>query len=144
MKNEVVEVIENLNAVELLLGFDTNKLETPKKVHKMFCKKLNKVIPFELEAITPERATKIQQDSLKFNTENESTSFEIDMYMSKLRTLVAGCKMFKNMDIVRHFGCATPHQLIETILVNGEITELNDEINKLSSVKKIEDKEIKN
>lgn len=144
MKNEVVEVIENLNAVELLLGFDTNKLETPKKVHKMFCKKLNKVIPFELEAITPERATKIQQDSLKFNTENENTSFEIDMYMSKLRTLVAGCKMFKNMDIVRHFGCATPHQLIETILVNGEITELNDEINKLSSVKKIEDKEIKN
>lgn len=144
MKNEVVEVIENLNAVELLLGFDTNKLETPKKVHKMFCKKLNKVIPFELEAITPERATKIQQDSLKFNTENENTSFEIDMYMSKLRTLVAGCKMFKNMDIVRHFGCATPHQLIETILVNGEITELNNEINKLSSVKKIEDKEIKN
>lgn len=144
MKNEVVEVIENLNAVELLLGFDTDKLETPKKVHKMFCKKLNKVIPFELEAITPERATKIQQDSLKFNTENENTSFEIDMYMSKLRTLVAGCKMFKNMDIVRHFGCATPHQLIETILVNGEITELNDEINKLSSVKKIEDKEIKN
>lgn len=144
MKNEVVEVIESLNAVELLLGFDTDKLETPKKVHKMFCKKLNKVIPFELEAITPERATKIQQDSLKFNTENENTSFEIDMYMSKLRTLVAGCKMFKNMDIVRHFGCATPHQLIETILVNGEITELNDEINKLSSVKKIDDKEIKN
>ena len=144
MKNEVIEVINNLNAVELLLGFDTNKLENPKKVHKMFCKKLNKIIPFELEAITPERASKIQQDSLKFNTENENTSFEIDMYMSKLRTIVAGCKMFKNMDIVRHFGCATPHQLIETILLNGEITELNDEINKLSSVKKIDDKKIKN
>lgn len=143
-KNEIVQVVE-MNAVEMLLGFDINKIEIPKSVHKMFCKKLNKVIPFEIQALTPQKASEIQEKSMKFETDKDGkTNFSVDMHMVKLRTITAGCKMFKNMDLVRHFGCATPHQLIEKILLSGELNALSNAIDKLSEVKKIDDKEIKN
>ncbi|WP_195238674.1 phage tail assembly chaperone [Romboutsia sp. 1001285H_161024_C4] len=140
-KNEVIQTVE-LNAVELLLSMDINEIEVPKSIYKMYCKKLKKEIAFEIEAVPPQKMLEIQQKTMKFDNKG---GLEINnVFLSKARTITEGCKMFKDMNLVKHFGCATPHQLIEKILVTGEITELSNAITSLSEVEKISDDEIKN
>lgn len=130
------------NAVELLLSLNANELDTPKKIHKMYCKKLKQEIEFEIEAINPEKALKMQRQAVSFTNDGR---VEIgDMYAIKVKTIAEGCKMFKNPDLVAHYGCANPYQLIGKLFVAGEIDELANAITSLSEVEKIEADEIKN
>lgn len=130
------------NAVEILLSLNSDEIEIPKKIHKMYCKKLKRELEFELEAINPEKALKIQKQSINFEADGK---VELgDIYATKVRTIAEGCKMFRNQDLIAHYGCVNPYQLIGKLFVAGEINELADEITGLSEVDKIKDGEVKN
>ena len=54
--------------------------------------------------------------------------------------------MFKDKALREHFGCPTPKELINKLLLKGEVDDLVNAINDLSVLKQVEDveNEIKN
>ena len=132
-----------MNIIDILMKIDAGTLETPKKVHKMYVKKIGKVLDFEIQAINAEKATEIQQKGIKLEDGNLT---DIDVYKTKVLTIIEGCPMFKDKSLREHFNCPTPKELINKLLLKGEVDDLVDAINDLSDLKKIEkvDEEIKN
>ena len=132
-----------MNIIDILMKIDAGTLETPKKVHKMYVKKIGQVLDFEIQAINAEKATEIQQKGIKLEAGNLT---DIDVYKTKVLTIIEGCPMFKDKSLREHFNCPTPKELINKLLLKGEVDDLVDAINDLSDLKKIEkvDEEIKN
>ena len=131
------------NIIDTLMSIDAGVLETPKATHKMYVKKIGKELEFEIQAINPEKATEIQQKALKI--ENGSIT-DMDIYKTKVLTILEGCPMFKDKDLRDHFKAPTPKELINKLLLKGEVDNLVDAINDLSELKEINkvDEEIKN
>ena len=129
------------NIIDQLLKMDLNEMEVPKGVHKMYCKKLGKELEFEIEAIDAEKVAEIQEMSIDI-TKGEINS--IDTYKLKVETIAAGCKMFKNKELQKHFKALNHRELIKKLLLSGEMDSLNEAINNLNSVTEIEGNEIKN
>ena len=125
------------------MKIDAGTLETPKAVHRMFVKKIGEELEFEIEAINAEKATEIQQKAIKIENGNVS---DIDVYKTKVLTIMEGCQMFKDKALREHFKAPTPKELINKLLLKGEVDDLVDAINNLSDLKKIEkaEDEIKN
>ena len=132
-----------MNIIEKLMKIDAGTLETPKAVHKMYVKKIGEELEFEIEAINAEKATEIQQKAIKIENGNVS---DIDVYKTKVLTIMEGCQMFKDKELREHFKAPTPKELINKLLLKGEVDDLVDAINNLSDLKKIEkaEDEIKN
>lgn len=132
-----------MNTIDILMKIDAGTLEVPKKVHKMYVKKIGQVLDFEIQAINAEKATEIQQKGIKLEDGNLT---DIDVYKTKVLTIIEGCPMFKDKSLREHFNCPTPKELINKLLLKGEVDDLVDAINDLSDLKKIEkvDEEIKN
>ena len=132
-----------MNIIDILMKIDAGSLETPKKVHKMYVKKIGQVLDFEIQAINAEKATEIQQKGIKLEDGNLT---DIDVYKTKVLTIIEGCPMFKDKSLREHFNCPTPKELINKLLLKGEVDDLVDAINDLKNLKKIEkvDEEIKN
>ena len=132
-----------MNIIDILMKIDAGTLETPKKVHKMYVKKIGQVLDFEIQAINAEKATEIQQKGIKLEDGNLT---DIDVYKTKVLTIMEGCPMFKDKALREHFNCPTPKELINKLLLKGEVEDLVDAINNLSDLKKIEkaEDEIKN
>ena len=132
-----------MNIIDKLMKIDAGTLETPKAVHRMFVKKIGEELEFEIEAINAEKATEIQQKAIKIENGNVS---DIDVYKTKVLTILEGCPMFKDKALREHFKAPTPKELINKLLLKGEVDDLVDAINNLSDLKKIEkaDEEIKN
>ena len=132
-----------MNIIDKLMKIDAGTLETPKAVHKMFVTKVGEVLDFEIQAINAEKATEIQQKAIKIENGNVA---DIDVYKTKVLTILEGCPMFKDKALREHFKCPTPKELINKLLLKGEVEDLVDAINNLSDLKKIEkaEDEIKN
>ena len=132
-----------MNIIDKLMKIDAGTLETPKAIHKMFVTKVGEVLDFEIQAINAEKATEIQQKAIKIENGNVS---DIDVYKTKVLTIMEGCPMFKDKTLREHFNCPTPKELINKLLLKGEVEDLVDAINNLSDLKKIEkaEDEIKN
>ena len=132
-----------MNIVDKLMKIDAGTLETPKAVHKMFVTKVGEVLDFEIQAINAEKATEIQQKAIKIENGNVS---DVDVYKTKVLTIMEGCPMFKDKALREHFKCPTPKELINKLLLKGEVEDLVEAINNLSDLKKIEkaEDEIKN
>ena len=129
------------NVIDQLLKMDLNEIEVPKGVHKMYCKKLGKELEFEIEAIDAEKVAEIQEMSIDI-TKGEINS--IDTYKLKVETIAAGCKMFKNKELQKHFKALNHRELIKKLLLSGEMDSLNEAINNLNSVTELEGNEVKN
>ena len=132
-----------MNIIDKLMKIDAGVLETPKSIHKMYVKKIGEELEFEIQAINPEKATEIQQKAIKIENGNVS---DIDLFKTKVLTIMEGCPMFKNKELREHFDASTPKELINKLLVRGEVDDLVNAINNLSELKKTEEveEEIKN
>lgn len=127
-----------MNIIDKLMKIDAGTLETPKAIHKMYVKKIGEELEFEIQAINAEKATEIQQKAIKIENGNVA---DIDVYKTKVLTIMEGCQMFKDKALREHFKCPTPKELINKLLLKGEVDDLVDAINNLSDLKKIEETE---
>ena len=131
------------NIIDTLMSIDSGTLEIPKGIHKMYVKKIGQELEFEIQAINAEKSTEIQQKALKI--ENGSIT-DMDIYKTKVLTILEGCPMFKNKELREHFKAPTPKELINKLLLKGEVDSLVDAINNLSELKSVTEveEEIKN
>lgn len=121
-----------MNMIEKLLKVDAGKIETPTKEYEV--KRLTKLFGFpfilQLRAIPPERYIEIQQNSVELKKGDVN---KINMYDMQIKTILAGVTdpSFKDENLRRHFGAASPKDLINKIFLAGELSDISGEINKL-------------
>ena len=132
-----------MNIIDKLMKIDAGMLETPIAIHKMYVKKIGEELEFEIQAINPEKMDDIQQKAVKI--ENGEV-VGVDLYKTKVLTILEGCPMFKDKALREHFNCPTPKELIGKLLLKGEIDALVEAIDNLSELKEIKgaEDEIKN
>ena len=132
-----------MNIIDKLMKIDAGMLETPTAIHEMYVKKIGEKLEFEIQAINPEKMDDIQQKAVKI--ENGEV-VGVDLYKTKVLTILEGCPMFKDKALREHFNCPTPKELIGKLLLKGEIDALVEAIDNLSELKEIKgaEDEIKN
>ena len=132
-----------MNIIDKLMKIDAGMLETPTAIHEMYVTKIGEKLEFEIQAINPEKMDDIQQKAVKI--ENGEV-VGVDLYKTKVLTILEGCPMFKDKALREHFNCPTPKELIGKLLLKGEIDALVEAIDKLSELKEIKgaEDEIKN
>ena len=132
-----------MNIIDKLMKIDAGMLETPTAIHEMYVTKIGEKLEFEIQAINPEKMDDIQQKAVKI--ENGEV-VGVDLYKTKVLTILEGCPMFKDKALREHFNCPTPKELIGQLLLKGEIDALVEAIDNLSELKEIKgaEDEIKN
>lgn len=128
-----------MNTVEKLLKFDAGKIKMPEEIVKMTPKKLGFEIEFLCKAISPEIYSEIQENAVELR---KGDIKKINMHKSKVLTLVEGCPdVFKSKELMEHYGCATPKELVNKLLLSGEIDELANKLAELNGYEKDEEEE---
>lgn len=133
-----------MNIVEKLLKMDAGKIESPTKVIAIESKKLKQTLEFPCKAVDSEKYAEIQEGALEIRKGDVK---KINMYSMKTSIIIEGCPdVFKNKELMDHFGAPTPKELIRKLLLSGEIDDLYNGINELSGYEKDKDdeEEIKN
>lgn len=132
-----------MNTVDKLLKMDAGKLTIPEKEVKIKLKKFDdEEFVFLCKVVDPEKMAEIQENALELRKGDVK---RIKMYEMKVLTLIEGCPdVFKNKDVMKHFGAPTPKELIKKLLLSGEIDELYNEINKLGGYEEEDEEEVKN
>jgi hypothetical protein len=119
-----------MNAVEKLLKFDAGKIKAPEEVITMYLAKLGTTIDFPCECIRPEKYSELQESMYEVKHGDIKS---LTMHKSKVMTIVEGCpKIFKAKEIMEHFGCVTPPDLVNKLMLSGEIDDLKGKIDKLN------------
>lgn len=128
-----------MNTVEKLLKIDAGKIKTPEKDVKMKLKKIGEEFTFPCKAVDPEYVAELQENSITFKRGDIS---KIKMYDTKVLTITEGCpSIFKNKELIEHFGVATPKDLVKKLLLSGEMDDLKSEIDKLGGYDPEKDEE---
>lgn len=132
-----------LNTVEKLLKFDAGTLKTPEKEVTLKLKKLNdQEFTFPCKAVDAEYVSELQENSFQFKKGNVSVT---KLHDTKVLTIIEGCPtVFKDKELLKHFGAATPKDLVSKLMVSGEIDELKGQIDELGGYKEEDEKEVKN
>lgn len=133
-----------MNTIKRLLAFDAGKLEIPTKEVKLKLKKLKgEEFTFPCKAVDPEYISELQENSIQIKKSDVTI---IGTYDTKVLTIVEGCpKVFKDKELIKHFGAATPKDLVAKLLVSGEMDELKGQIDELGGYDPEEDEdEVKN
>lgn len=147
-----VEVVEEkkapLNILDALLGSDVNKVKLPTKQFEI--KRLSDLYgaPFyvTLQAISANKWEELQDRALKIEGK------DVDVDTNLLQTFVVlesvldenGNQFFKNMELVKHFSCASPKELVKTLLLSGEIVNIYSQVAELSGFGETSVTEVKN
>lgn len=125
-----------LNILDALLGSDVNKVKLPTR--QIEIKRLSEEYgaPFyvTVQALSASKWEEVQDMALKI----EGKEVDVDTNLLQIFTVLEstldenGKHLFKNMDLVKHFGCVTPKDLVKTLLLSGEIVSIYREVSDLS------------
>lgn len=145
---EVVEKKPALNILDALLGADVNKVKLPTK--KLEITRLSEIFgaPFNvtLQALSANKWEEIQDMAIKVQGKDVDLDNNLLQLFVVLESTLddSGNLLFKNMELVKHFGCVTPKDLVKKILLSGEIISIYSEVSDLSGFGEGSVKEVKN
>lgn len=130
-----------MNTVEKLLALDAGRLEMPSKEVTLKLGKLGgEELTFLCKAVNPEKQAKIQENIFEISKKGKFKGTNLGM--TKILTLIEGCSdVFRNKDLLEHFNAPTPKELINKLLLAGEIDELYNIINELNGYEQDEEEE---
>jgi len=134
-----------MSLVDKLLQLDAAKIKMPEKEIEMkrLSELLGERVVFRIRAIDGERYADIQR--LAIDISNKGNVKDIDMYKLQVLTIIEGVvdPNLKDKRLLEHFNCTTPEELVKKLMLAGEITDLYNEITKLSGYE-VEVEDIKN
>ncbi len=119
-----------MNTVDKLLKMDAGKIKKNEKTVTLYLSRLGEEFEFNCKEIDSEYISELQEDSLDLDVEG---NVKIRTYNQKVLSIIESCsEVFKNDEIIKHFNCVTPKDLVKKIMTSGEMDELYKEINKLN------------
>lgn len=137
-----------LNVLDTLLGADAGKIELPKK--KLELKRLSEIFgaPFyvTVQAVSADKWEELQDMALKI----EGKDVDVDTNLLQIFVVMEctlddnGKQLFKNMDLVKHYGCVTPKDLVKKLLLSGEILNIYSYVSDISGFGEGSVNEVKN
>lgn len=134
-----------MDTLQKLMQFDEGKLKLPTGEVKIRLKKLGgEEFIFPIQALTPAQEGEIIKDMMDIKMGKTAHKVNIEKYHAQLRTIVEGCStIFKNKDLMAKFRANTPSELVEKLMLSGEMDILSGAIENLSGYED-EVSEIKN
>ncbi|KEI18203.1 phage tail assembly chaperone [Clostridium haemolyticum] len=134
-----------MNTVERLLALDMGAIKAPTKEVKLKLGKLGgQEFIFQCKAVNNEKMSEIQSEMLDLNKKGELKELKTgDM---RANTVIEGCpEVFKNVELLKHYKLPSFKDLLNLLLLPGEVDELYNVINELNGYEKEDDEEeIKN
>lgn len=122
-----------MNLAEALLAADAGKI-TRKATKQIEIPRLTEQfgVPFilDLKQIPYRRIREIQDNATKINKDKTISVSNGEIYMALLCDGIAN-KDFDQLEVLKHFGCATRKDLFAKIFLPGEIQGIADEISQL-------------
>lgn len=123
-----------MSVSNVLLKLDKEKLELPKKSLELprLSKLLGQELIFELQGINQSALDEITDMVTKLDM--KTRDFSIDFQELKLAIICEGVKApsLRDKELLKHFNCGTPYDLVRTIFTSGERDALYNEIQELS------------
>jgi hypothetical protein len=111
-----------MNAIDKLLKMDAGKIKMPEKVVTLKLAKLGTEIEFPCVAIGNEKYAEIQEGAYELR---KGDIKRINIAKMKNMTLIEGCpSIFKSKEVMDHFSCVTPKDLVNKLLLSGEMDDL--------------------
>lgn len=135
-----------MNTLELLLKADKGQLKTPEsKVEiKRLSQALGNKVEFTCKALPHDIYSEIQKNGMNMSAKGDVV--DIDMSEIQVFAVLEGVvePNLKSQELLKHYGVPTPKELVQTLLLAGEITMLFNEINNLSGFGKDVVEQVKN
>lgn len=134
------------NLINILMETDPKKLERNTKTDIEIAR-LSEIFgtPFlvTVKAIEGDRYTELASGTLM--DDDGKVDFSRS-YKANLMIAIDGIVSpdIKNRELQKHFGCASPKDLMETLFNGGEVTKIADEITELSGYSNDAAKKVKN
>lgn len=134
-----------MSLVDKLLQIDAGKVKMPEK--EVEIKRLSEIlgekVVFKCRAIDGERYADIQKMGIDISKKGNVK--DINMYKMQVLSIIEGViePNLKDKRLLEHYNCVTPEELVNKLLLAGEITDLYNTIVSLSGYD-IEVEEIKN
>ncbi|WP_454054575.1 phage tail assembly chaperone [Clostridium sp. Marseille-Q7071] len=134
-----------MSTIDLLLKVDTNKLFRPEK--QVEIKRLSELagekVVFTCQALNASEIEEATNNALTIKSDGEVDIKNNDM---QLFVLLSGVKEpnLKSKELREYYECLTPKDLINKLLLPGEVSHLYNTINDLSGFGKGQVEEIKN
>lgn len=130
-----------MNTIDKLLKMDAGKLAMPEKVVTLKLAKLGAALDFPCVAINNEKYSEIQEGAYELR---KGDIKRINLSKMKTMTIIEGCpSVFKSKEVMEHFSCPTPRDLINRLLLSGEMDDLYSAIVELNGYEQDEE-DIKN
>ena len=133
-----------MSIIDKLLQMDSAKLtEMPTK--EIEIQRLTEIMgePFKIkcQAIDGERYADIQRSAVDLNKKGGIKNF--NLFDMQVLTVIDGVvePSMKDSKLIKHFGCATPKDLVKKLFLAGEIAEISNVVTELSGYDKTEDDE---
>lgn len=132
-----------MNTVDLLLALDAKKIQKPTKDIEI--KRLSELtggtVNFTCQAIEADKYTEIQQDAISISSKGKIQ--KINMADMRVFTILEGVSApnLRDKALCDHFGAVTPKELVNKLLLPGEIDELFNTIQELSGFTEEKDEE---
>lgn len=130
------------NVMDLLLAVDPEKVKKPQKEVEItrLSKETGGNVVFTIEALTADEIGEIQETTVDIKTQN------VDMAKMKTLVILKGLKNpdLKNKDLIAHYGVTTPAELLNKMLLPGEVEHLYNEISGLCGFRQDAVTEVKN
>lgn len=131
-----------MNTLDLLLKLDESKIKKPTKQVEIrrLSEALGEKVIFTCQAVTANKMAEIQEMVLDVKTQ------QIDVQEMQIMTVLAGVKEpdLKDKKLLEKFNAPTPKELLQKLLLSGEITNLYNVISELSGYGPNSVTEIKN
>lgn len=133
-----------MSIIDKLLQMDSAKLtEMPTK--EIEIQRLTEIMgePFKIkcQAIDGERYADIQRSAVDLNKKGGIKN--LNLFDMQVLTVIDGVvePSMKDSKLMKHFGCATPKDLVKKLFLAGEIAEISNVVTELSGYDKTEDDE---
>lgn len=131
-----------MSALDLLLKLDESKIKKPiKQVEiKRLSEAAGEKVIFVCEAVSANKMAEIQEMVLDVKSQ------QIDVQEMQLMTVLAGVREpnLKSKELLEKFHAPTPKELLQKLLLSGEITNLYNVISELSGYGPDSVEEVKN
>lgn len=133
-----------MSLIDKLLQMDSSKLtQMPTREVPMarLTELMGESFTVKCQAIDGERYADIQRSAIDLNKKGGIKN--LNLFDMQVLTVIDGVvePSMKDSKLLKHFGCATPKDLVKKLFLAGEIAELSNVITELSGYDKTEDDE---